>query len=96
MATEPKTGEGRTDSAQAASGRRKFVPHGTQGGWLDAAQGRAIKVQLVSGAALTGRLISHDLYCLALDQAGEPGLTLIYKSAIAYLSHDDGPQTRQG
>jgi sRNA-binding regulator protein Hfq len=79
------TGVGsRGDSSQETSAE-KFHAHAVQRPWLDAAKGDSISVRLLDGQVLTGRLLSHDAYCLALDQVGENEPTLVYKQAIAYL-----------
>jgi sRNA-binding regulator protein Hfq len=59
--------------------------HGVQNDWLDQAKGKSIEVALDNGQTLNGRLVGHDMYCLALDEAGQEGDTLIYKQGISYL-----------
>ena len=75
------------ETAAAKKGAAEgFTPHGVQNGWLSKARGKPIQVRLTDGQLLSGRLAGHDLYCLALEEAGESGSTLIYKHAIACLT----------
>ena len=78
--------DGETAAKTKAAGSETFTPHGVQNGWLNRARGKPIQVRLTDGQLLSGRLAGHDLYCLALEEAGEAGSTLIYKHAIACLT----------
>ncbi len=63
----------------------KFRAHGVQSEWLNEAKGQSVEVTLDSGQVLNGRLVGHDIYCLALDEAGQKGDTLIYKQSISFV-----------
>ncbi len=63
----------------------KFRAHGVQSDWLNAARGQSVEVTLDSGQVLNGRLVGHDIYCLALDEAGQKGETLIYKQSVSFI-----------
>jgi sRNA-binding regulator protein Hfq len=63
----------------------KFRAHGVQSEWLNSAKGKSVEVTLDSGQVLSGRLVGHDIYCLALDEAGQEGDTLIYKQSISFV-----------
>ena len=71
-----------TSGTKAAS--EKFRPHGVQNDWLNQAKGKSVDVTLNSGQVLNGRLLGYDIYCIALDEAGQEGDTLIYKQSIAF------------
>ena len=75
-----------TAPAKKGAAAEGFTPHGVQNGWLSKARGKPVQVRLMDGQLLSGRLAGHDLYCLALEEAGEAGSTLIYKHAIACLT----------
>jgi sRNA-binding regulator protein Hfq len=63
----------------------KFRAHGVQSEWLNSAKGKSVEMTLGSGQVLSGRLVGHDIYCLALDEAGQEGNTLIYKQDISFI-----------
>ena len=63
----------------------KFRAHGVQSDWLNSAKGKSVGVTLDSGQILNGKLIGHDIYCLALDESGQEGNTLIYKQSISFV-----------
>lgn len=63
----------------------KFRAHGVQNDWLNHAKGKSVDVTLNSGQVLNGRLVGYDIYCIALDEAGQEGDTLIYKQLIAFV-----------
>ena len=75
-----------TATPKKGSATDSFTPHGVQNGWLSKARGKPIQVRLTDGQLLSGRLAGHDLYCLALEEAGEAGSTLIYKHSISCLT----------
>jgi sRNA-binding regulator protein Hfq len=62
----------------------KFRAHGIQSDWLNEAKGKSVEITLANGHVLNGRLVGHDIYCLALDEASQNGNTLIYKASISY------------
>jgi sRNA-binding regulator protein Hfq len=62
----------------------KFRAHGIQNDWLKEARGKLVELTLANGHVLYGRLVGDDIYCLALDEPGQKGDTLIYKASIAY------------
>jgi sRNA-binding regulator protein Hfq len=78
MAEDTQT-QGRKETAG------KFRPHGVQSDWLSQAIGQSVEISLDSGSVLHGRLTAHDIYCLALDEAGQKAPTLIYKHSIAFM-----------
>ena len=63
----------------------KFRAHGIQSEWLNEAKGQSVQITLDSGEVLNGRLVGHDIYCLALDEPGQKGNTLIYKQSISFV-----------
>ena len=63
----------------------KFRAHGVQNEWLNEAKGQSVEITLDSGQVLNGRLVGHDIYCLALDEPGQKGNTLIYKQSISFV-----------
>jgi len=79
MAEEPTT---------RGKGPGTFRAHGVQADWLNQATGKAVEVTLDNGQILNGRLVGHDIYCLALNEAGQEGHTLIYKQAISFIRLD--------
>jgi sRNA-binding regulator protein Hfq len=76
MAEEPTTRE-------VTAG--KFQAHGVQNDWLNQAKGKSVEILLDNGQTLNGRLVGHDIYCLALDEVGQEGDTLVYKQSISYV-----------
>ena len=75
-----------TASKEKGPPPEKFRAHGVLDDWLNQAMRKPIQVRLVDGQTLTGRLAGHDLYCLALEEAGQADSTLIYKHSIACLN----------
>jgi RNA chaperone Hfq len=64
----------------------KFRAHGVQNDWLNKAKGKSVEVRLTDGQTRSGRLAEHDIYCLALEEAGQDESTLIYKHAIVCVT----------
>ena len=60
-------------------------PHAVQTAWLKAHIGKAIKVRLLDGKALTGELVAYDTFTLLVrTDAGRE--LLVYKQALAFLA----------
>jgi sRNA-binding regulator protein Hfq len=73
------------EATGTTSRSEKFRAHGVQSDWLNQAQGKSVEVTLDDGQVLNGRLVGHDIYCIALNEAGEEGNTLIYKQSISFV-----------
>jgi sRNA-binding regulator protein Hfq len=77
--------------------RQTFAAFGVQAPWLDSAHGQTVRVRLLDGKVLSGVLVNHDTYCLALQQPGNSSATLIFKHAVAYvLAGEDRSQPQPG
>lgn len=69
---------------------RSLVPADVAGGeglqqvYLDRLSGRLVEVFLLSGVRLSGTLLAHDRFTLALASEGE--VQLVYKHALSSLS----------
>ena len=73
------------ETAGTKAGTEKFRPHGVQNDWLNQAKGKSVDVTLNSGQVLNGRLVEYDIYCIAVDESGQEGVTLTYKHSIAFI-----------
>jgi sRNA-binding regulator protein Hfq len=71
-----------TAGTKAAS--EKVRPHGVQNDWLNQGKGKLVDVTLNSVQVLNGRLVGYDIYCIAVDESGQEGVTLIYKHSIVF------------
>ena len=71
-----------------ADPKAKFAAHGVQRAWLEHAHGRPVRLHLMDGTVLSGTLLNHDMYCLALQQPGDQEPTLLFKHGVAYLTRE--------
>jgi RNA chaperone Hfq len=68
----------------------KFRAHGVQSEWLNTAKGQVIEVKLVNGEKVEGRLVGHDIYCIAVNNGLSTGSILIYKHSIVSIELTTG------
>lgn len=85
VANGPAASNGSKGPGKEQEPRARGDPQSVQGRWLAGALGQTVKVRLLDGKVLTGKLKAFDMYSLELRPA-EGASLLIYKQAVAYVA----------
>jgi sRNA-binding regulator protein Hfq len=84
LSTPPPRQQANNTAAPTAPAGEKADLHGVQGAFLQRHLDKAVRVRLLDGKILPGKLVSFDTYRPLVVAEGGP--SLIFKQAVAYVT----------